>query len=510
MTDSLPWRRAQLYGDGALTGLARPPRCSLGHGAAGVAYFLWRYGSIAGAPEALDRAADWVATAERDIASTEAFAGRPPAFPDSRAARPTSVLFGEAGVWWTSAVVHAALRDDRRVDRATGRFCAIATACPEDALDVAGGAAGLLLAAAGLLEQLGDLAPQRVHAAGEDLARRLRDAATLRERGPADPLGWLGAAHGWCGVAHALLRWCRATGTRPDRQARGPARLAARGAPGHRERGRGATIHRRSGPAGATAAPGGRSSGRSPPTSSVTASYSRWPSHPPSMPSSAEVGAPASVAVSRAGPTPLWRCTGRPARARGCHMRSVSPTKQRARRVGRTFRGTACGVETSASRCSPLTWENRNGPPCRSTTPSVDRRCTSPHHRRRDRAGGPAAFPHRGRVASLRLLRLPCLRTPDERAQRLGRPGAGAPPSGPGRPVPRSRARSRAAARTARRDRTSAGVSWPRSRSPPPTWSMPCGPAGITPVSRRRWSATWFAWRLDRPRSGCSPPAGAD
>ncbi len=216
MTDSLPWRRAQLYGDGALTGLARPPRCSLGHGAAGVAYFLWRYGSIAGAPEALDRAADWVATAERDIASTEAFAGRPPAFPDSRAARPTSVLFGEAGVWWTSAVVHAALRDDRRVDRATGRFCAIATACPEDALDVAGGAAGLLLAAAGLLEQLGDLAPQRVHAAGEDLARRLRDAATLRERGPADPLGRLGAAHGWCGVAHALLRWCRATGTRPD------------------------------------------------------------------------------------------------------------------------------------------------------------------------------------------------------------------------------------------------------------------------------------------------------
>jgi hypothetical protein len=210
-------RGAQLYGDGALTGLARPPRCSLGHGAAGVAYFLHRYGSITGTSEMLDRAADWVALAERDIGSTDAFIGHLPAFPDSRAATPSSVLFGEAGVWWVSTVVHAALRDERRMDRATGRFCAIAAACPEDALDVAGGAAGLLLAAAGLVEQLGDLAPQRLTAAGEDLARRLREAATHRERGASDPLGWLGAAHGWCGVAHALLRWCQATGTRPDR-----------------------------------------------------------------------------------------------------------------------------------------------------------------------------------------------------------------------------------------------------------------------------------------------------
>jgi serine/threonine-protein kinase len=26
---------------------------------------------------------------------------------------------------------------------------------------------------------------------------------------------WLGAAHGWAGIAHALLRWCQATGTPP-------------------------------------------------------------------------------------------------------------------------------------------------------------------------------------------------------------------------------------------------------------------------------------------------------
>ena len=217
MIDSLSRRRAQRYGECVLAGLPRAPRCSLGHGAAGVAYFLRRYGSIAGEPEMLDRAADWVASAERGIGSADAFIGHLPVFPDSRAARPTSVLFGEAGVWWVSAVVHTAVGDDRRVDLATDRFCAIATACPEDVLDVAGGAAGLLLAAAGLVEQLGDLAPQQVYAVGEDLARRLREAATHRERGSSDPLGWLGAAHGWCGVAHALLRWCRATGNRPDR-----------------------------------------------------------------------------------------------------------------------------------------------------------------------------------------------------------------------------------------------------------------------------------------------------
>ena len=217
MINPLAYRSAQLYVDGVMTGLPRPPRCSLGHGAAGVAYFLYRYGSIAAASEMLDRAADWVASAERDIESTDAFVGHLPAFPDSRAAMPTSVLFGEAGVWWVSALVHAAAGDDRPAEKAIGRFCAIADSCPEDALDVAGGAAGLLIAAAGLVEQLGDLAPHRLTAAGEDLAGRLGEAAMHRERGSSDPLGWLGAAHGWCGVAHALLRWCQATGTRPDR-----------------------------------------------------------------------------------------------------------------------------------------------------------------------------------------------------------------------------------------------------------------------------------------------------
>jgi lantibiotic modifying enzyme len=131
---------AQRYGDPALIGIGRPPRSSFGHGAAGVAYFLYRCSCITGD------------------------------------------------------------------DRAMSRFCSLAATCPDDRLDVAAGAAGLLLAAAALV----DLAPQRVRPVGDDLARRLEQAI---ERPAAIP--WLGAAHGWGGIAHALLQWCRATGTRP-------------------------------------------------------------------------------------------------------------------------------------------------------------------------------------------------------------------------------------------------------------------------------------------------------
>ena len=199
-------RTIHRYCDGEITGVSRPPRSSFGHGAAGVAYFLYRSSSITGDAAALDRAAGWAAVAERSIHHPDAFTGPPPVFPDARMAPPSSVLFGEAGVWWVTAMVHDALGDATGADRAVSRFCAVATTCPDDRLDVAAGAAGLLLAAAALV----DLAPPSILAVGDDLARRLEQAI---ERPPAIP--WLGAAHGWAGIAHALLQWCRATGTKP-------------------------------------------------------------------------------------------------------------------------------------------------------------------------------------------------------------------------------------------------------------------------------------------------------
>ena len=199
-------RTAHRYCDGAVTGISRPPYSSFGHGAAGVAYFLYRSSSITGDAAARDRAAEWVAVAERSVTDPGAFTGPPPVFPDRRTAPPSSVLFGEAGVWWVAATVHGAAGDEAGVDRAMSRFCALAATCPDDRLDVAAGAAGLLLAAAAIV----DLAPQSILPVGDDLARRLEQAI----EGPA-PIPWLGAAHGWGGIAHALLQWSRATGTKP-------------------------------------------------------------------------------------------------------------------------------------------------------------------------------------------------------------------------------------------------------------------------------------------------------
>jgi lantibiotic modifying enzyme len=192
---------------GAVAGVSRPPHSSFGHGAAGVAYFLYRSSSITGDAAALDRAAEWAAVAERGIDDPGAFTGPPPVFPDARMAPSSSVLFGEAGVWWVATLVYDALGDTTGADRAMSRFCALTATCPHERLDVAAGAAGLLLAAASIV----DLAPQRILPVGDDLARRLERAIEA----PAD-IPWLGAAHGWGGMAHALLSWCRATGAKPS------------------------------------------------------------------------------------------------------------------------------------------------------------------------------------------------------------------------------------------------------------------------------------------------------
>jgi hypothetical protein len=195
---------ANRYRD-AVQGLQRPPRASFGHGAAGVAYYLTRCHAITGDPAALDRAATWVVQAENHTTDAGAFTGDPPVFPNRRTAPPSSVLFGEAGVWWVAGQVHAALGDDAGVDRATARFCALAVTCPDDRMDVAAGAAGLLLATARIVELAPSLLP-----VGDDLARRLELA--IDDQAPGT---WMGAAHGWGGIAYALLRWCRATATLP-------------------------------------------------------------------------------------------------------------------------------------------------------------------------------------------------------------------------------------------------------------------------------------------------------
>ncbi len=197
---------AQSYCDGVVRTLPRPPRSSFAHGAAGIAYFLNRCHSITGDRCSLEAAASWVTQAEHDMTAAGAFDGDPPVFPDLQAAPSSSVPFGEAGVWWVAAQVQARLGDEAAVERAVGRFSVLARSGPADRLDVAAGAAGLLLATADIV----DLDRPRLVPVGDDLCRRLERAVDGCGSVP-----WLGAAHGWAGIAHALLRWCQATGTRP-------------------------------------------------------------------------------------------------------------------------------------------------------------------------------------------------------------------------------------------------------------------------------------------------------
>ncbi len=112
-------------------------------------------------------------------------------------------------------LVAAAQDDAVAVDRRLERFTTVAEGCPPERPDVVSGSAGLLLAAAALVEQLAPSSPGPLLATGDRLAHRLTRLAAAGLRQPPGSLGWLGAAHGWCGIAHALLRWCQATGSAP-------------------------------------------------------------------------------------------------------------------------------------------------------------------------------------------------------------------------------------------------------------------------------------------------------
>ncbi|HVF74974.1 MAG TPA: lanthionine synthetase LanC family protein [Acidimicrobiales bacterium] len=182
-----------------LAGLGRPPLRSFGHGAAGVAYALWRCATLTGDDDAGRAALAWAAEAQSAVHEPDAFVGPPPVFPDGAFPLTTSLYFGEAGVWCVSALLGAG---------GVERFVDIAERCPEQSVDVVGGAAGLLLGLALLVEQLHAPAAR---SAGERLVVRLAPAPTL-------PL--LGAAHGRAGIVHARLRWCQATGAQPDEHVR--------------------------------------------------------------------------------------------------------------------------------------------------------------------------------------------------------------------------------------------------------------------------------------------------
>jgi serine/threonine-protein kinase len=198
--------------------VAEAPRASLAHGAAGVAYFLFRHSSFGGGQRSLEAAALWSSRAACVRGQRGAFVthtGPLIAVPG------LALHYHEPGVWWVRALVAAARNDRGEVRRSVARFAEAGVRLQAGPWDVNWGAAGLLLGCAQLIESLEDpvaLAP--VRATGQGLAATL---VTLSEHDGALPeetvLGCLGAAHGWAGVAQALLRWSDAIGEPPPAEA---------------------------------------------------------------------------------------------------------------------------------------------------------------------------------------------------------------------------------------------------------------------------------------------------
>lgn len=214
---ALAERTARRYRDRAFAAawVTEAPRASLAHGDAGVAYFLFREATFGGGQESLEAAALWASRAARVRGQRGAFMAR--GWPVNSI--PGGALhYHEPGVWWVRALVAAARNDPAEVRRSALRFAEAGAQARGAPWDVNWGAAGLLLGCAQLVESLQDpvvLGP--VRAAGEGLAAAL---AALSGHDGALPgetvLGFLGAAHGWAGVAHAVLRWsCAICGPPP-------------------------------------------------------------------------------------------------------------------------------------------------------------------------------------------------------------------------------------------------------------------------------------------------------
>jgi serine/threonine-protein kinase len=208
------------YRDPALVsaGLTDPICASLAHGAAGVAYFLLRHASLGGRVESLESARPWAAQAEHACRQEGAFA----AVGASTGSKLThSLHYGEPGVWWVGALVAAFAGDRAEARQRAGRFLDMAEATSGTPGDVTAGSAGLLLACAQLVESLDDAAIEApAREAGDRLALELAAFAECDGAMPGETvLGYLGAAHGWAGVAHTLLRWSWATSQPPAQQA---------------------------------------------------------------------------------------------------------------------------------------------------------------------------------------------------------------------------------------------------------------------------------------------------
>jgi len=201
---------ARLDLDGELDRALERPTASVNFGGAGIAFSLYRASCVLDRPELLSLADVWIERARQALEQHPSEACFAPAFglePDTVG---TSALYHSGvGVDCVDALIACAMDDRERADRAVGRFVDAATRT-RGRNDVTTGGAGHLIGCAALIEatRAAGYAENRLLGLG-----RMREAELDADwRSSADGVAgagdaYLGVAHGWAGVAFALLRF---------------------------------------------------------------------------------------------------------------------------------------------------------------------------------------------------------------------------------------------------------------------------------------------------------------
>ena len=198
----------------AVPAMPHAPTASVMHGAAGLAYGLYRLALVRGDAEMLAMADLW---ASRAMAAADA----PDAFADVARGLTSAVHSAStpyhtvAGIHCVRALIANAAGDRQTLAESVDAFIG-ASPVPERGAnpDLMLGHAGVLIANALLLEALAPIHEyprRRVAEHGAAVLAAIEDAAVslpaMRDAG----FSTMGAAHGWTGALYATLRWCAAT-----------------------------------------------------------------------------------------------------------------------------------------------------------------------------------------------------------------------------------------------------------------------------------------------------------
>jgi serine/threonine-protein kinase len=195
-------------------GLTEAPTASVGYGAAGVAYALYRIACATSDPAHLATAEIWLSRAALEMNKDEAFHNVALEMTPEVVGR-VSPLHAAPGIFCVEALLSQARGDLVSQQAAIDGFAALSQA-PCDNLDATLGRCGTMLTAAMLLETIpaeSQIDTTRLRAVGDDVMRALWEK--LDSYGPVSEcpeLRYSGVAHGWAGMLYATMRWCHITG----------------------------------------------------------------------------------------------------------------------------------------------------------------------------------------------------------------------------------------------------------------------------------------------------------